>query len=364
MTAFESPTFTLLSFLRDRALAIFVCVGVLVFETLVLVVLRVSSDAIVLVDGVQLTALVLVLLVEYLRRARFYRQLETLTRAIDHATHFIDLVEEPSFSEGRAAREAAQSIALLASDEITELKAQTLENGNYIELWVHEIKTPIAALKLLVNGMHGPDAEKLRYETERIEHLVNQALFTARSTSLANDYAIREIGLAEVVGEACKQNMQYLTSLGITLDMRIDPELTVFADKSWLSFILSQVIINSAKYDARTISFSAQQSAREGSDARTVLEMRDDGCGIPAADVPRVFDRGFTGEVGRAHGSATGMGLYLAARLCARMGLSITLTSEEGVGTRVRIGFPHDRGRLDAAAAGAAPDPYNNVSDA
>jgi len=82
-----------------------------------------------------------------------------------------------------------------------------------------------------------------------------------------------------------------------------------------------------------------------------VLEVRDNGCGIPAADVPRVFERGFTGQVGRAHGSATGMGLYLVASLCASMGLHVGLASEEGTGTRVILTFPHDRTRKELFGA-------------
>ena len=79
--------------------------------------------------------------------------------------------------------------------------------------------------------------------------------------------------------------------------------------------------------------------------------VRDNGCGIPAADVPRVFERGFTGQVGRAHGSATGMGLYLVASLCASMGLHVGLASEEGTGTRVILTFPHDRTRKELFGA-------------
>lgn len=345
--AFEDDIhFTPLVFLRDKLLVLLVALVVIVFESLIFMVLRISTDAIVVIDGVQVTALVLVLVIEYARRARFYKNLAALANSLDKVSHFADYVSEPSFAEGIVTRQAIQEIALRAADEITELKAQNAESTDYTELWVHEIKTPLAAMQLVVDKMHGDDAKKLKFELERLERLVNQALFAARSSSLTNDYSIREVRLVDVVGEACKENVQYLTSLGIALDLQVDPELKVYADKSWLSFVISQIVTNSAKYGASTISFAAQEPDREGPEAQTVLEIRDDGCGIPAADVPRVFDRGFTGEVGRAHGSATGMGLYLAARLCTCMGLSIKVASEEGVGTRVLLGFPHDRGRM------------------
>ena len=128
--------------------------------------------------------------------------------------------------------------------------------------------------------------------------------------------------------------------------MEVADDETVFADAKWLAFVIGQIVVNAAKYGARTIRFSARVEGR-GADGRTVLEIADDGCGIPAADVPRVFDRGFTGENGRAQGSSTGMGLYLVAQLCEKMGLGVGLASEEGAGTRVMIAFPHDRRALD-----------------
>ena len=133
------------------------------------------------------------------------------------------------------------------------------------------------------------------------------------------------------------------------LDGAEDDE-TVFADATWLSFIVGQVLANAAKYGASCVRFSSRTEG-EGGAARTVLAMADDGCGIPAADVPRVFERGFTGANGRAQGSSTGMGLYLAAVMCEKMGLGLGIASEEGTGTRVMISFPHDRRRLDVQSA-------------
>ena len=238
-------------------------------------------------------------------------------------------------------------LAIVQADnqEITELRSNARENAEYIELWVHEVKTPLSAAKLITKRMSGPDALALRRELERMDDLISQSLFAARTESLVADYLIREVNLADIAKEVCKSHMHYLTSLGVALDFQIDPDTTVFADKMWLEFIITQIVVNAAKYEAHAISFVAFEAQQESSTSSTVLEIKDDGCGIPAEDVPRVFDRGFTGTVGRAHGSATGMGLYLVARMCARMGLSIMIASEEGVGTRVQIAFPHDRRR-------------------
>lgn len=346
MKTHDIARFTAGTFLRDKIAVVAIALLVIAFITFLLVILGVTIDAIVLIDSTLAACVVLALVLEYRRRASFWKDVETAIEALDRTRYIGDLVDEPSFSEGRLALDAMLALTQLNKDELGELRTQNHDRAQYTELWVHEVKTPLAAAKLVLDRMHGPDVAKLKIELERIEGLVEQALFAARSDTLVNDYLIREVRLADAVGEACKSNMCYLASCGVTLNMQVDPQVTVMADRTWLAFILNQLITNAAKYDASTITFTTYEEGNEGPHACTVLELRDDGCGIPAADVPRVFDRGFTGEVGRAHGSATGMGLFLVARMCAQMGLDVLLASEESIGTRVQIKFPHDRRRM------------------
>lgn len=346
MKSHDIARFTAGTFLRDKIAVVAIALLVIAFITFLLVILGVTIDAIVLIDSTLAACVVLALVLEYRRRASFWKDVETAIEALDRTRYIGDLIDDPSFSEGRLALDAMLALTQLNKDELGELRTQNHERAQYTELWVHEVKTPLAAAKLVLDRMHGPDVAKLKIELERIEGLVEQALFAARSDTLVNDYLIREVRLADAVGEACKSNMCYLASCGVTLNMQVDPQVTVMADRTWLAFILNQLITNAAKYDASTITFTTYEEGNEGPHACTVLELRDDGCGIPAADVPRVFDRGFTGEVGRAHGSATGMGLFLVARMCAQMGLDVLLASEESIGTRVQIKFPHDRRRM------------------
>ena len=333
------------SYVRDKAVFIVAWLVFVAFMTLAFSILGVSSGGIVFLDVLLLFGPACFMLLDYLRQASFWKSVEEAARSLEKGTHIIDLIDEPSFLEGQIASDALRAVVETDNQEITDLKSAVRENAEYTELWVHEAKTPLAAAKLITKRMRGVDALALRRELERLDDLIGQALFVARTESLTRDYLIREINLAEVAKEACKTHVHYLTSLNTTLEFHIDPAITVFADKMWLEFIITQIVINAAKYDATTIMFSATVPEKESSSGATVLEIKDDGCGIPSMDVPRVFDRGFTGEVGRAHGSATGMGLYLVARMCASMGLSIMLASEEGVGTRVQIKFPHDRRR-------------------
>ena len=355
----DTPRYSFGTFLKDRALFLAAAVLLLAFLTVVLSVLTVSLGGIVVIDLVVAVGALIYLALEYARDATFWRTLSESADSLEKSAYFIDLVEDPRTLKGKIAYSMAFAIANADAEELSALHQTLRANSEYIELWVHEAKTPLAAAKLVTKRMQGKDALILRRELERMGDLVEQALFSARMDTLDRDYLIREVNLADIAKEACKSHMHYLTSLDIALDFRIDPDLKVFADKIWLEFIITQIIINAAKYDAKTITFTATPPTQESSQASTVLEIRDNGCGIPAGDVPRVFDRGFTGEVGRAHGSATGMGLYLVACMCTSMGLSLMLASEEGVGTRVQIGFPHDRRRMRLTESGI-PDTDQN----
>ena len=329
-------------YLRDRIAFIIAFLSFGIIMTLMMIVMRTALDAIILLDATMIMLLIASLACDFVRRKGFWRNVEDVSGSIDKVEHFGDLMDDPSFLEGEIAKDSLDELSKCAEAEICELRQNHRSYSEYIEQWVHDIKTPIATSKLILNQEHGAEADALRQEVERIEGLVEQALFAARTESLANDYIISSIRLLDVVSDACKGNMQLLTAKNVRLNMNIDTDIHVLADKTWIEFILSQLIVNSAKYDSTEISFSSTDVIEGGSNGETILELKDDGCGIPAEDVPRVFDRGFTGSVGRSHGSATGMGLYLAARMCAKMGLGISVASEEGVGTKVRIRFPHD----------------------
>ena len=238
-----------------------------------------------------------------------------------------------------------------ASDELAARSRDMKEYRDYIELWVHETKTPIASAQLALSNLHGPEINEVRGDLDRIESRVEQALYYARSATLSEDFSIEELNLAAIARKACRQRSRMLIGAGVSLDFAIADALEVLADAKWTDFIIGQALENSAKYGAKTIRFEGAVRDAGTKDGCIELIISDDGDGIPAADVPRVFDRGFTGSRGRAHHKATGMGLYLAAVACERMGLGLRISSEEGVGATITLTFPLDRTRTDLAGA-------------
>lgn len=345
----ERVPYTFPAYARDHTFSLAMALVFLGLMDLTVIPFIANWKLAVFLDGLFAVCMGAAFFYGYRRQRKFFAEAMEASGSDVDPEQLDDLLPEAPSLDAKVARGAMLRVAKSSEDERTRLRMESKARKEYTELWVHEVKTPIAASMLILNDMHDENASKLKREMERISSCVDQSLYYARSESLSTDYFIRELSLAEMIGEACKANMRALTHRDIVIQMEIPPDLTVLADRTWTEFMISQIISNSAKYGAAHIRFTAVEEG-EGTGGRTILEIADDGCGIPAEDVPRVFDHGFTGSVGRSHGSATGMGLYLVASLCRRMGLGAELASEEGAGTRVLISFPHDRRRFEFSA--------------
>lgn len=341
--------FTPTAYARDRWAQVVVAALAIALSASLLHVLGVTPEGTGFVCLLLGLAALSCFVLGYLRQAS---SLNDLADAVEAAADAETFPTHPEIDpdDGRAlpleARIVAQSCSLIASAagaDAAQARQDAEEYHRYIEAWIHEVKAPMAAIALVNAQNPGPAASKVSRELERIQSHVDQALYYARSTTRNLDYAIRETDLNHAVREACLRNARFLIDHGCTPEFHIPEGLTVLADTPWLEFVLGQLTVNAAKYGATTLRFSAWEQDVETPAGRTTLEVADNGWGIPAADMPRVFERGYTGLNGREQGSATGMGLHLVATLCQAMGLHVGLASEAGVGTRVLITFPHDR---------------------
>lgn len=254
----------------------------------------------------------------FLRDREFYQQLDLFCDSPENARCLSSILDEPRTLEGSIAYRALAVQGKAASDELAARSRDMKEYRDYIELWVHETKTPIASAQLALASLHGPEINKVRGDLDRIESRVEQALYYARSATLSEDFSIEELHLAALARKACRQRSRTLIGAGVSLEFAIDETLEVLADAKWTDFIIGQVLENSAKYGAKTIRFEGTAKDAGTKDGRhRAANRRRWRRGIPAADVPRVFDRGFTGSRGRTHHKATGHGAAPSLR-CLR----------------------------------------------
>ena len=221
-----------------------------------------------------------------------------------------------------------------------ELEKLTQENRqkntdmvDYYSMWVHQIKTPIAAMNFLLDNEE-VDQKILQQELFKIERYVEMVLTYIRLDSISSDYVITKINLDEVVKDSVKKYATIFINKKIKLNY-VSHETMVISDKKWLSFAFEQILGNSVKYSS-----AGGEITIETCENKLVIE--DNGMGIKEEDLPRIFEKGFTGFNGRYEKKSSGLGLYLCKKTLDKLGHHIEISSKVGEGTRIEITFPKE----------------------
>ena len=221
-----------------------------------------------------------------------------------------------------------------------ELEKLTQENRqkntdmvDYYSMWVHQIKTPIAAMNFLLDNEE-IDRKILQQELFKIERYVEMVLTYIRLDSISSDYVITKINLDEVVKDSVKKYATIFINKKIKLNY-VSHETMVISDKKWLSFAFEQILGNSVKY-----SNANGEITIETCENKLIIE--DNGMGIKEEDLPRIFEKGFTGFNGRYEKKSSGLGLYLCKKTLDKLGHHIEISSKVGEGTRIEITFPKE----------------------
>lgn len=230
----------------------------------------------------------------------------------------------------QALLEVAVTDKINAVNRMDENYAQMID---YYTAWVHQIKTPISAMRLILQGNKGEEHKELESELFKIEQYVEMVLSYLRLHSDSTDFVIGWYSLDKIVKQAVKRYAPLFIRQKIKLEIQPTTD-KVLTDEKWLGFVIEQIISNALKYTPRgSITISAKQQ---------VLIIEDTGIGIAAEDLPRVCERGFTGFNGRLSQKSSGIGLYLSKSILQKLGHTIRISSEVGKGTRVEIGLKRE----------------------
>ncbi|OOM74801.1 ATP-binding protein [Clostridium sp. BL-8] len=281
--------------------------------------------------------LTIYIIIDFFTKKKFYDNIMNITEKLDKKYLLPEVIKMPNYYEGKMLYEILKECNRNMHEHVNFYKNLQKEYREYIETWVHEIKTPISSSKLIIENSESKEKNALSDEIRKIEDYINQALYYSRSTDVSKDYIVKEFEIKEAVQEAIRNNRRDFINKRISVDIE-NVSGRVVTDIKWIKFIINQIIVNSIKY-SKNGSGSLKVYAVEGKD-NLVLTIEDNGIGIPKSDVGRVFDKGFTGENGRRYGKSTGIGLYLCKKLCEKLGLGISLESVEDKGTKVNLIFP------------------------
>lgn len=322
-----------ITFLEEKISLILYQISFLIITTMIFLMADIQKFYIVITVGVLSIFMLGYLLSEYFRQKKKAKKIISLVDNVNEKYLISEIIKEPLEMENKAYYYALKQACKSMNDRIGELEKENAEYQEYVESFVHEIKTPISALSL---ALENNNDFRLKQEVDKINQLVEQMLYYARSENTEKDYFVKEIQLAEIIHSVILKYRHYMLNKKITLNVH-DLEHIVITDEKWLLFIISQIIQNSIKYldkDKKEIEVWG-----ENSNNYINLIIKDNGCGIKESDLVRIFEKGFTGT-NRKKGYSTGMGLYLTKKLCDKLGLKLQIQSKEKEFTKLTITFP------------------------
>lgn len=273
------------------------------------------------------------LLYHYVSRRQFYRRLQTPIQSLDET---LETLDGAPISE--SLYQLLKSQYSVYQGQIMELKKKQEEHFIFMDRWVHQMKTPLSVIELMAKDLDEPASSSFREETDRLKTGLQMVLSMARLRSIERDFQIKKISLINLVKNVNNENKRLFIRNNIFPQIKeMTENITVESDEKWLFFILTQLIHNAVKYSqgkAQHINITLDVR-----DKRAILEIEDEGVGIPKEDIRRIFDAFYTGENGRRFRESTGVGLFLVKEVIDYLGHQIEVDSTVGKGSTFRIIF-------------------------
>lgn len=322
-------------YLQDNFLYIFLYIISSLLIITILFLFKVHSLATLFIIFFLLLPFIITIAFDYYRKSKFYNNLKQILDKLDQKYLILEIIKSPSFREGKLLYDYLYQINKSMIENINNYKLNSEEFIEYLEMWCHEIKTPLQTSKLLIENNQNHVTKSLLEELTKIENYIDQVMYYARSNTVEKDYLIKETDLNKVIKTVLKKNQKDILAKKIKLTVKVKDK--VYSDTKWLEFIINQILVNSIKYTTKDPQIEITSIKNKES---IVLSIKDNGIGIKKEDLSKVFDKSFTGENGRKSYNSTGLGLYLAKKLCTKLGHNITITSKLDEGTTVNIIFP------------------------
>lgn len=262
----------------------------------------------------------------YLQYRRRYKAAELALQGLPEA---VDRLRAPLGAVEEAYDAALRRLCAMLAKSETDRQRQRIESADYFTMWIHQIKTPIAAMQLILREQDDVRSRELLAELFRIDQYAEMALTYARLESPTTDLVLRRCAVEPIVRSVVRQYAGQFVRRHVALRCEIEP-VCALTDEKWLAFILGQLLSNAVKYTENgTVTVRVTKEP--------VLSVSDTGIGIAPEDLPRIFEKGFTGYNGRAGRKSTGLGMYLSRCAAEKLGHRISVQSAPGQGTTVSV---------------------------
>lgn len=304
---------------------------------LLFIVFQTSKSLKIVVTFIFIVMAILLLIINYYRKKKFYDEFIQNVHLLDKKYFVLETISKPHFYEGKILYQLLYEIHKSMIENV-KLREDSIEDfKEYVEMWIHEVKIPISSLILLCHNHREKLDSTYIHQVKKLDGYIDQILYYVRSNNTEQDFVIKEVSLDKIISNVALKNKDDLLENKINFITNLE-NVSVYTDSKWLEFILNQIINNSIKYKREDIESYIKIDVIDRKD-EVLLSISDNGIGIVKKDLPYVFKKSFTGENGRTRTKSTGMGLYIADKLCKKLGHKIEIKSNLETGTIVSIQF-------------------------
>ena len=321
-------------YMKDNIINIIIYLITLILIMLMLNAFKMTIFAILLIMFIFLLNGIIILTFSFCRKDKFYNSYLSNLKKLSKKYLILETVLEPNTYEEKIMVESLYEINKSMLENINEYQKNINEFKEFVELWIHEVKIPISSMTLKCHNNKTKYDKSFLSLIRKLDNSIDEILYYVRSENTEKDFSISKVSLKEIIRNVGIKNKDDLLENKISFVTNIN-DVYVYTDKKWLEFIVNQIINNSIKYkkDENAIieikSFDNQD--------KVILEIFDNGIGIPKSDIKRVFEKSFTGSNGRNKVKSTGMGLYIVKNLCTKLGHNVFVESIEKEYTKVII---------------------------
>lgn len=327
-------------FLKDKIIYIILLIFTIISIEIFLIPYNVQLYIKIYVPVIICLSFIVAFITEYYSKEKYYKTIKSRMEDLQEKYLITELLPKSNYIETEMMEDIIKDMGKSMLENVNMYKYLQEDYKDFIELWIHEIKIPIATSKMIIENNKNKITESINEELDTIENYTEQALFYARSNTANKDYIVRKIKLKDIVNASILKNKTQLIQNKISITTE-DLENIVYTDSKWCIFIISQIIQNSIKYSKSENKQIEIYSKKQKENI--VLYIKDNGVGIKESEVGRIFDKGFTGSNGRLNGKkSTGIGLYLCEKLCNKLRIGIKVFSKENEGTTVKIIFSNE----------------------
>ena len=323
-------------YLKDNLIGIIIYLSTIILIVLILNAFKMPVFVSIICFLLLIVCGLSIITISFIKKNIFYKNYLFNLDKLSKKYLILETIPEPETYEEKILVNSLYEINKSMIENINEYQRSTIEFKEFVELWIHEVKIPISSMVLKCHNNKEKYDKSILSLIRRLDNQINEVLYYVRSENTEKDFSITEVSLKEVIRNVGLKNKDDLleNNIDFITDLK---NIKICTDKKWLEFIINQIINNSIKYKKGKDSY-IKISAFEQVD-KAIIEIEDNGIGIPSKDLKRVFDKSFTGSNGREKVKSTGMGLYIVKKLCDKLGHNIKIESKEKEYTKVIIEF-------------------------